>query len=149
MGGYLYADAKSDASLPAATDYVAAGEAPAPGPQGVFPALIRRWADTLAGGDLGGHMELYAGRLSRFNGLINPSIGAVRSRKQQQVAAMRGARDIRLLNLRVVQPSGASIASATFTVTWSDDGERRSGRFRLTFRRSGADWFITSEEQLG
>jgi hypothetical protein len=118
-------------------------------PQDVFPELIRRWADTLASRNLGGHMALYSSRLSRFNSSVNPTREAVRSQKQQAFARMGGARNLQLQNLRVLHPAGADIASATFTTTWTEGGARRSARYRLTFRRAGQNWLIHSEERLG
>jgi hypothetical protein len=129
---------------------LATGKAP---PQRIqpdlIPGLIRRWADTLASRNVGGHIALYAGRLSRFNGMINPTREAVRMRKEQEFAGLRAARNLQLRDLRVVHPTGSDVASATFAVDWTEGGVQRSHRYRLTFRRSGGNWLIYSEERLG
>lgn len=111
--------------------------------------LIDTWARTVSEGNANDHCSLYADQVERYFKRRNVTNEQIRQDKQQAFKTFSKI-IIRVTNLEI-QRITASDAVITFDKSWDTRGERKfsgSVKQRMKLSKLGADWKITSEEEL-
>lgn len=130
-------------------------ERPGPPAEGENPnevtALIARWRDTMARGDLQGHLACYAPVLDRYFRFRNVSKEEVEKDKRRMLRKWPRMTEYEVDNMKVT-PDGDGTRSVTFRKRWeARNGKKRFAGVedqRLTLKQIDGAWRIAGEEEL-
>jgi len=111
-------------------------------------SVVRRWAETLLGGDLEAHMQLYAPTLTTFHGRKNVSKESVRQEKERILGQYVDVHNYRISNILLTEGGDGTVVAA-FRRDWSsnsgENASSRSDQDHLTLRRIDGAWKIVGE----
>ena len=112
-------------------------------------AALARWRDTLANGDVEGHVNLYASTVSPYFTKSRVSRAQVRDDVRQMLDRYGRMKVYKISDINIT-PVDANHAVATFRKHWETEGSKFSGEEteRVKLTREGTDWLVASEREL-
>lgn len=112
-------------------------------------SVLARWRDAILNGDYDAYANLYAPTVGPYFRENRASRADIAAEVRRMAARYGPLKSYRISNLTIA-PVDANHAVANFRKEWHTAGNRFAGaeKAQLHLARSGADWAITSEQEL-